>query len=92
MKPTIINDLFDRISKVLKNDQQYPYQRVGKLIVDSTSRVRNIESYYSSYPPLIDIIELGAALEYEGSSYQDEIIRQIKYKLQELKAILPDVA
>lgn len=92
MKHTIINDLFDRISKVLRNDQKYSYERVGKLIVDSTHRIRDIEQYYTRYPPLVDIIELGAALEYEGSVYQDEIVRQIQYKLQELKVILPDVA
>jgi hypothetical protein len=87
-----INELYDQISKVLKNDQKYPYKKMGESIVASTNRINNIEYYYSAYPPLLDVIELSAALEYEGSAYHDEMIRQIKYKMSELKNLLPDIS
>lgn len=91
MKPNVINSLFDRLSKIIKNDQQYPLTRVGHLLVASTASIKDIEQYYEHYPPIIDIVELGAALEYEGSSHHAEVIAQIKYKLQQLSVMLPDI-
>jgi hypothetical protein len=87
-----INELYDQLSKLLKNDQKYPHKKVGESIVLSASRIENIEYYYSTYPPLLDVIELSAALEYEGSIYSDEMLQQIKYKMTELKNLLPDIS
>lgn len=92
MQNHIINDIYDRISKILKNDQQYPYRTMGRLIIDCIRDVQNIEYYYDTYPALVDVAELGASLEHEGSDYQKEIIAQIKYKLRQLHATLPDIS
>ncbi|MDB5167831.1 MAG: hypothetical protein JWO55_89 [Candidatus Saccharibacteria bacterium] len=85
-----INELYDQISKVIKNDQKYPYKKMGELIVASANRFKNIEYYYAKYPPLLDVVELSASLEYEGSAHHDEMVRQIKYKMNELMNLLPD--
>lgn len=87
----IINDTYDRISKILKNDQKYTYLEMGEFIIAHTSTIENIESYYAKYPPLLDVAELGAALGYEGTDYQEEIIKQMKYKMSELRRLLPDI-
>lgn len=92
MTDAVINDLYDRLSKILKNDQQYPHTKVGGLIVSATSMRRGIEAYFDAYPPLLDIAELGAALEYEGSSHHDELLTQISYKMSQLRMLLPDVS
>lgn len=92
MKNIIINNAYDRISKILKNDQHYPYSVLGKLMIECMVAIDKIDQYYEKYPPLVDIAELGAALEYENSKYQDEIIKQIRYKMQELKVLLPDIS
>lgn len=92
MKNTAINDIYDRISKVLKNDQKYSYTKMGDLIIKYANGMDSINQYYEKYPPLLDIIELGAALEYEGSEHPDEIVRQIRYKMSELRNILPDIS
>ena len=92
MKTHIINEIYDRISKILKNDQKYPYVTIGSLIVSSTTARRDINYYFDAYPPLLDIAELGASLEHEGSDYQAEIIEQIKYKMQQLRKMLPDIS
>lgn len=92
MKDTIINDIYDHISTILKNDQQYSYGILGGLIVEYTIGLDEINQYYDKYPPLLDVAELGAALEYEGSGYHEEIMKQIKYKMRELKTLLPDVS
>jgi hypothetical protein len=86
-----INDAYDRISKLLKNDQQYSYDILGGLIVEYMTSLSEINQYYEKYPPLLDVVELGAALAYEGTRYHEEIMKQIKYKMQELKALIPDV-
>ncbi|MDB5187179.1 MAG: hypothetical protein JWM07_651 [Candidatus Saccharibacteria bacterium] len=91
MQDVIINDTYDRISKILKNDQKYPYKKMGDLIATYVHALDNVESLYSRYPPLLDVVELGAALGYEGSAYQEEIIKQVKYKLSELRRLLPDI-
>lgn len=87
-----INDIYDRISKILKNDQKYSYKTMGDHIVKCTSVHSNIEEYYDKYPPLLDVAELGASLEYEGGGYQKEIIDQIHYKMKQLHKLLPDLA
>jgi hypothetical protein len=92
MKYASINDIYDRISKILKNDQKHSYNVLGGLIVECTIVLDEIDQYYTKYPPLLDVAELGAALEYEGSEYHDEIIKQINYKMRELKGLLPDVS
>jgi hypothetical protein len=92
MKNTVINDIYDRISKILKNDQKYTYSKMGALIITYITSINSIDGYYQNYPPLLDVVELGAALEYEGSEYPDEIVRQIRYKMSELKHLLPDIS
>jgi hypothetical protein len=92
MKNTIINELFDQLSKILKNDQHYSTEKVGELMGACISRHRNIEQYYAEYPPLLDVAELGAALGYEGSGHRDEILKQIRYKMAQLKSLLPDIS
>lgn len=91
MNDIFINDTYDRIAKILKNDQQYSYKVVSEKIVSSVSKLNNIDRYYEKYPPLLDVIELGASLGYEGSGYQAEIIKQIQYKMSELRMLLPDI-
>lgn len=91
MENTTINNLYDRISKILKNDQKYTYTEMSARITASTSTLNDVESYYTTYPPLLDVIELGAALEYNGANYQEQMIEQMKYKMFELKKLLPDV-
>lgn len=91
MQDVIINDTYDRISKILKNDQKYSYKKLADLIAMHVHALENLESLYSQYPPLLDVVELSAALGYEGSAYQDEIIKQVKYKLSELRQLLPDI-
>jgi hypothetical protein len=92
MHNTIINDIYDRISKILKNDQKYPYETMGGLITTCTSGVGDIESYYRTYPALVDIMELGGSLEHTDANHQIEIIRQIQYKMQQLRKALPDIS
>lgn len=87
----IINDTYDRISKILKNDQHYTYKQMGEFIIACTSAIDNAEMYYTKYPPLLDVAELGASLEYEGTAYQDEIIKQMRFKMSELRKLLPDI-
>lgn len=87
----MINTMYDRIVKILKNDQKYPSTKVGALIGGVAADAPNIETFFAEYPPLLDIIELGAALEYEGSGHINQIIEQIRYKLSELRKILPDI-
>lgn len=91
MENIVINDTFDRISKILKNDQHYTYKQMGALIIAHIATIDNIDYYYQNYPPLLDVAELGAALEYEGTAYQDEIIKQMRFKLSELRKSLPDI-
>lgn len=91
MEDTLINDIYDRISKIIKNDQKYTHQKMGKLVIACLTSVAVAESLYANYPPLLDISELGAALEYEGSSHQESILQQMHYKMTELKALLPDI-
>jgi hypothetical protein len=86
-----INAIYDQISKVLKNDQQYSYKKMGELIITCTSTRDNIEQYYDRYPPLLDIAELGASLEHTGTAYSREVIEQIRYKMQQLLSLLPDI-
>lgn len=86
-----INDIYDRIAKILKNDQKYPYETMGSHIVGCTIVRDDIDMYYDRYPPLLDVAELGASLEHEGTDYQKEIIEQIRYKMQQLRKLLPDV-
>lgn len=64
---------------------------MGEFIIACTSAINNAEMYYVKYPPLLDVAELGAALEYEGTVYQGEIIKQIRYKMSELRKLLPDI-
>jgi hypothetical protein len=92
MNNRVINDTYDRISKILKNDQKYPYNTVAGLIIKCAAGISRVDDYYAQYPPLLDIVELGAALEYEGSGHHDELIRQIHYKMRQLKALLPDIS
>lgn len=92
MKHAFINDIYDHISTILKNDQQYSYDILGGLIVEYTIGLAEINQHYDDYPPLLDVVELGAALEYEGSNNREEIMKQIKYKMRELKALLPDIS
>lgn len=87
----VINDTYDRISKLLKNDQHYTYKQMGEFIIACTSSIDNAEMYYAKYPPLLDVAELGASLEYEGTAYQDEIIQQMRFKMSELRPLLPDI-
>jgi hypothetical protein len=91
MEHETINDIYIRIRRILKNDQHYPYTVVGQRIVGYLTTLREANRYYDSYPPLLDIAELGAALEYEGTVQPTAIIDQITYKLAELKKILPDI-
>lgn len=91
MNNAIINDLYDRLSKILKNDQKYSNKVIAGLIVTCLTAQRDIDQYYSHYPPLVDVAELGAALEYAGVEYQDSTLQQIKYKMAELRTLLPDV-
>ena len=92
MKDTIINDLYDRLSKILKNDQKYSYATIGELISGCIENVEHINSYYDQYPPLVDILELGAAIEYASIEYRQESLQQIRYKMLELKKLLPDIS
>jgi hypothetical protein len=92
MTNAAINDLYIRLSKTLKNDQKYPYSKIGALIVACTSGKRDINEYFEAYPPLVDVAELGAALEYDGTSQPEELLTQIHYKLRQLAELLPDVA
>lgn len=92
MKDTIINDLYDRLSKILKNDQKYTYEKIATLLSSCVADISHINSYYEYYPPLVDIMELGAALEYVSSEYKSATIQQIKYKMLELKRLLPDIS
>lgn len=91
MHDTIINGTYDKIAKILKNDQQYPFTVIGKRIISCAAALSDIEQYYEKYPPLLDVIELGASLEYEGSTHQSEIMKQIQYKMAELRTLLPDI-
>lgn len=86
-----INAIYDQISKILKNDQKHPFKKMGSLIVGCTIVRNDIEWYYEKYPPLLDVAELGASLEHEGGEYQKEIIEQIRYKMQQLRTLLPDI-
>lgn len=88
---TIINDIFDQLSKILKNDQKYSFEQMGGFITAYMSNVKNVESFYVKYPPLLDVAELSAALEYEGSGHKDAVVQQIRYKMSELKHLLPDI-
>lgn len=92
MTDAAINDLYNQLKKTLKNDQKYPYSKMGALIVASTSSKRDIDAYFKAYPPLLDVAELGAALEYGGGKHTDELMTQINYKLRQLSELLPDVA
>jgi hypothetical protein len=91
MKDIIINDLYDRLSKMLKNDQHYSYKVVAERIAACIADIQQPEMYYVSYPALLDIAELGASLEYAVPGYEDQIVQQIRYKLRELKSQLPDL-
>lgn len=91
MEDIIINDAYDRISKILKNDHHYTYKEMGEFITSYASTLPAIESIYAHYPSLFDIIELGAALEYGTSVYQEHIRKQAQYKLSELRQALPDL-
>jgi hypothetical protein len=88
---TVINDTYDRISKILKNDQKFPNDTIGKLIVEYVNGVDESDYYYDKYPPLLDIVELSGSLEHEGIAYQKEVIAQIHYKMQQLRKLLPDI-
>lgn len=92
MEYSSINDIYDKISKILKNDQKYDYAAMGSRIVGCTIVLDDINFYYAKYPPLLDIAELGASLEHESHTYQVEMLAQIKYKMTELRKILPDVS
>lgn len=91
MQDEFINDLYNHLSVIVKNDRKYSYTEMGAMIIKKTHAARGIEYYFQNYPPLIDIAELGASLEYEGTTHHQDLIKQIKYKLQELKTLLPDI-
>lgn len=86
-----INTIYDRISKILKNDQKHSYKTMGQLIVNLFSGRADIERYYDLYPPLLDVAELGANLEHVEANHGREVIDQIKYKMQQLLVMLPDL-
>lgn len=90
MNPIVINDAFVDLSKIIRNDYKFSNLEIGKRICAVVAKIKFIEKYFEAYPPLVDISELGAALAYEGSSHQNELLQQIKYKLSELKPLLPD--
>jgi hypothetical protein len=92
MNNTIINDIYDRLSKILKNDQKYPNNVIAELIVTCLTAQQDIDQYYMQYPPLVDVAELGAALEYASAAYQNDTLQQIKYKMAELRTQLPDIS
>lgn len=92
MTDAAINDLYSQIRKTMKNDQKYPYSKMGALIVASMSSKRNIDAYFEAYPPLVDVAELGAALEHGGGKHNEELIEQINYKLRQLAELLPDIS
>lgn len=91
MKKIIINDTYDRITKILKNDQRYSYAKISALILQCVESIHDINHYYEQYPPLLDVIELSASIGYPGSGHQAELMQQIRYKMQELRHILPDL-
>jgi hypothetical protein len=91
MENVLINDLYDRLSKILKNDQKYSYKEMSEFIIACASEQPDIETIYAKYPALLDIIELGAALEHGAADYQEHIRKQAQYKLSELKSALPDI-
>jgi hypothetical protein len=86
-----INYIYDQISKILKNDQKYSYKIMGGHIVACTNARQDIGRYFAKYPPLLDVAELGASLEHEGSGYEKETIEQIRYKMQQLLSMLPEI-
>ena len=91
MQDEYVNDLYNRLSVIVKNDRKYSYSEMGEMIIKNTHAAPGIEYYFQTYPPLIDIAELGASIAYEGTRHHDDIVKQIKYKLQELKSSLPDI-
>lgn len=92
MNNIVINDIYDQLSKILKNDQKYSNNVIATLIVKSISTQPDINHYYATYPPLLDVAELGAALEYASLEYQADTLRQIRYKMSELRQLLPDIS
>lgn len=86
----LINDTYVDLKKIVRNDYKYTFLELGQRIVEKIGAIKDINIYYDAFPPLVDIGELGAALAYEGSSHHDELLRQINYKLSELKLILPE--
>ena len=90
MEHNDINTIYNQISHILKNDQKYSYAVIGSRIVGCTTVRSDIEQYFNRYPPLLDIAELGASLEHEGSAFERELMEQIQYKMQQLRAELPE--
>jgi hypothetical protein len=92
MNNAVINDIYDQLSKILKNDQKYSNSVIARLLVKCIGAQSDINIYYAAYPPLLDVAELGAALEYASGEYQTDTIQQIRYKMSELKHLLPDIS
>lgn len=92
MNNIVINDIYDQLSKILKNDQKYSNSVIAGLIIRCIGSQSDIGLYYAAYPPLLDVAELGAALEYASPEYQAATIQQIRYKMSELRQLLPDIS
>lgn len=87
MKPSGIQDIIRQLDDIVQNKSDKPLDQLGSYIVGATLVRDDIEEYYSDYPLLGDIAELGAELEtLAGTDYAPQVFAQIEQKLNELKS------
>jgi hypothetical protein len=78
--------IVDRIEKILQNPRGESIDMLGSYIVGATIIRDDIEDYYTKYPLLEKIAELGADLETLGNSdFAEDVLLEIKTNFHKLK-------
>jgi phosphoglycerate-specific signal transduction histidine kinase len=83
--PPKIEDVYSKLAKIIKNDDNIPLEQMGSLIVGCTLAQDDIELLFRDYPVLEEIAEIGADMEWQAGEFLDEYNQQLHNKMKVLQ-------